>query len=51
MKTEYKLILKKNLDVILEDTIEIEDASEIYDTPAEALLAAYIAAVWAEEMR
>ena len=24
---------------------------EIYDTPAEALLAAYIAAVWAEEMR
>ena len=26
-------------------------ASEIYDTPAEALLAAYIAAVWAEEMR
>ena len=26
-------------------------ASEIYDTPAEALLAAYIAAVRAEEMR
>ena len=32
MKTEYRLILKKNLDEILEDTIEIEDAS-IMSTP------------------
>lgn len=34
MKTEYKLILKKNLDVILEDTIEIEDVSIMSTTNA-----------------
>jgi hypothetical protein len=34
MKTVYKLILKKNLDVILEDTIEIEDVSIMGTTNA-----------------
>ncbi len=34
MKTVYKLILKRNLDVILEDTIEIEDVSIMSTTNA-----------------
>lgn len=29
MKTEYRLILKKNDDSILEDTIVVEDASTL----------------------